>query len=344
MASFHWIQSWSERLYQWLLLAYPSEFRREFGQEMAQTFRDYCREELRAGGIPRLLPLWGTVFYDFMKSVSIEHLLNVKNMFLHDKEYSMLNAPLQLQVAQLTDIGRKRPSNEDNLIAVLPEDLSILNQKGALFVVADGMGGHSYGEVASQIAIDQIREVYYQDTSSDIPTALTNAIKQANAAIYQEAQSKPSPANKSVSMGTTCVAVVIKDRTLYIANVGDSLAYLINDQEIRQLAENHSFVAEQMRKGLMSKEDARTSEQRNVITRALGTKAEEEISLTITTDAQPGDILVLCTDGLHGQISEDEMREIVTRYPPEESAKLLIERANENGGLDNITAIVIKIS
>ncbi|GLV55239.1 hypothetical protein KDH_20860 [Dictyobacter sp. S3.2.2.5] len=343
MASFHWMQSWSERLYQWLLLAYPSEFRREFGQEMAQAFRDCCREELRAGGIPRLIPLWGTVFYDFMKSVSIEHLLNVKNMFLHDKEYSMLNAPLQLQVAQLTDIGRKRPSNEDNLITVLPEDHSILEQKGALFVVADGMGGHSYGEIASQIAIDQIREVYYQDTSSDIPTALTNAIKQANAAIYQEAHSKPSPDNKGTGMGTTCVAAVIKDRTLYIANVGDSLAYLINDQEIRQLAENHSWVVEQVRLGLMSEEDARTSEKRNVITRALGTKEEEEVSLT-TTDAQPGDTLVLCTDGLHGPVSEDEMREIVTAYPPEESTKRLIERANESGGLDNITAIVIKIS
>jgi len=343
MASFYWIQSCSERLYQWLLLAYPSEFRREFGQEMTQTFRDYCREELSTGGPPRLLPLWGTVFYDFMKSVPIEHLLNVKNLFLHDKEYSMLNAPLQLQVAQLTDIGRKRPSNEDNLIAVLPEDHSILDQKGALFVVADGMGGHSYGELASQIAIEQIREAYYQDTSSDIPTALTNAIKQANAAIYKEAQSKSASDNKSSSMGTTCVAVVIKDRTLYVANAGDSLAYLINDQEIRQLAENHSWVAEQVRLGLMSKEDARTSEKRNIISRALGTKAEEEISLS-STDAQPGDTLVLCTDGLHGPVSEDEMREIVTQYPPEESTKLLIERANEKGGLDNITAIVVKIS
>lgn len=256
----------------------------------------------------------------------------------------MLNAPLQLQVAQLTDIGRKRPSNEDNLISVLPEDLSILDQKGALFVVADGMGGHEHGEVASQMAVTMIREVYYQDTSSDIPTALTNAIKQASATIYQEAQSKLSPDDKSATMGTTCVALVVKDRTLYIANVGDSLAYLINDQEVRQLAEDHSWVAEQVRKGLMSKEEARTSEKRNVITRCLGTQSDVEIYLTTITDAQPGDTLVLCTDGLHGQISEADMREIVTHYPPEESAKLLIERANENGGPDNITAIVVKIS
>ncbi|GCE22488.1 Stp1/IreP family PP2C-type Ser/Thr phosphatase [Dictyobacter kobayashii] len=348
MASFHWMQSCSERLYQWLLLAYPSEFRREFGQEMAQAFRDCCREEVRTGGTARLFPLWGTVFYDFMKSVSIEHFLTLKHIFLHDKEYSMLNAPLQLQVAQLTDIGRKRALNEDNLISVLPEDRSILDQKGALFVVADGMGGHAHGEIASQMAVTLIREAYYQDTANDIPTSLINAIKHANATIYQESQAKISSDDKEdplkVGMGTTCVVMVVKDRTLYIANVGDSLAYLINDQEVKQLAEDHSWVAGQVRKGLMSEEEARTSDNRNIITRSLGTDAEVEVYLMTATDAQAGDTLVLCTDGLHGQISEAEMREIVTSYPPEESAKRLIEHANENGGPDNITAIVVKIS
>ncbi|GCE30430.1 hypothetical protein KDA_59140 [Dictyobacter alpinus] len=346
MASFHWMQSCSERLYQWLLLAYPSEFRQEYGQEMVQTFRDCYREEIDDGGTLRLFPFWSTVFYDFVKSVTIEQFLQLRKLVLHDKEYHMLNAPLQLQVAQLTDIGRSRPTNEDNLLAVLPDNASIMNDKGALFVVADGMGGHAYGELASELAVNTIREVYYQDTSDDIPTALGNAMQQANTVIYEicQAKIKENPELQGKSMGTTCVAMVVKQHTLYIANVGDSLAYLITDQEIKQLAENHSLVAQEVLKGNMTAEEALTSPSRNVITRCLGTKHQEEIYISDPIQVKTDDILVLCTDGLHGQISETEMRLIVENNTPEESSKKLIERANETGGPDNITAIVVKIA
>ncbi|GER91137.1 hypothetical protein KDW_52990 [Dictyobacter vulcani] len=345
MASFHWMQSCSERLYQWLLLAYPSEFRREYGREMVQTFRDCYREELDAGGTLRLLPFWSTVFYDFVKSVSIEQFLHLKKLVLFDKEYQMLNAPLHLQVAQLTDIGRTRPTNEDNLIAVLPDNDNIMRAKGALFVVADGMGGHSYGELASELAVKTIQEVYYQDSSNDIPTALGNALRQANTVVYETSQAKIRENSElsSKTMGTTCVAMVLNNHTLYVANAGDSLAYLITDQEIKQLAENHSLVAQEVLKGNMTAEEALTSPSRNVITRCLGTKEQVEVYLSAPIQVKTGDILLLCTDGLHGLISETEIRLIVENNTPEESSKKLIERANENGGPDNITAIVVKI-
>jgi protein phosphatase len=340
MASSQWALSCSERLYQLLLLAYPAEFRRDYSQEMVQTFRDCCREELRLGGTKRVLPFWGTVFYDFIKSVSVEHVSRLKKQFFAEKEYSMLNSPFQLHVGQITDIGRRRAQNEDNMLAVLPEDTAVLSQKGSLFVVADGMGGHTRGERASEMAIQIIRDTYYQDSSTDdIPTSLGNAVKQANKLIYQANQDENATGENG--MGTTCVAAVLKDDTIYLANAGDSLAYLINDQQVRQLAENHSWVVEQVRAGLLTEDQARTHENRNVITRALGTSPDVDVYLT-SAQLHAGDTLVLCTDGLHTLVSEQEIRDIVEHYTPEESAKRLIARANENGGPDNITAIVVQ--
>lgn len=343
MASSQWLLSCSERLYQLLLLAYPAEFRRNYSQEMAQTFRDCFREELRLGGTKRVLQFWGTVFCDFIKSVSVEHVSKLKKHFLAEKEYSMLNNPFQLNVAQITHIGLKRSLNEDNMLAVLPEDTAVMSSKGALFVVADGMGGHTQGDLASEMAIHIIRDTYYQDGSTDIPTALQNALKQANRLIYQAnaAKHQDEQERKHSGMGTTCVAAVLKEDTVYIANAGDSLAYLINGQRVRQLAEDHSWVVEQVRKGIMTEEEALQQHSRNVITRCLGTSPDVEIYLT-SEQLQVGDTLVLCTDGLHTLISEQEMRDIVEQYTPEESAKRLVDRANENGGPDNITAIVVQ--
>jgi protein phosphatase len=202
------------------------------------------------------------------------------------------------------------------------------------------MGGHTRGERASEMAIQIIRDTYYQDSSTDdIPTSLGNAVKQANKLIYQANQDEN--ATPQSGMGTTCVAAVLKDDTIYLANAGDSLAYLINDQQVRQLAENHSWVVEQVRAGLLTEDQARTHENRNVITRALGTSPDVDVYLT-SAQLQAGDTLVLCTDGLHTLVSEQEIRDIVEHYTPEESAKRLVARANENGGPDNITAIVVQ--
>jgi serine/threonine protein phosphatase PrpC len=186
-----------------------------------------------------------------------------------------LSKQLRLDPAQLTDVGRKRPHNEDNMAYVIPKDPQVMAKKGALFIVADGMGGHAAGEVASEIAVDTVSNVYYQDDSEDVPVALLRAIKRANALIYQRASENMLRSG----MGTTCVAAVLRGKTAYIANVGDSRAYLIHDGQVKQVSLDHSWVAEQVRAGLLTEDQARSHAQRNVITRCLGTQPDVEIDV-----------------------------------------------------------------
>ncbi|MDQ2902569.1 MAG: Stp1/IreP family PP2C-type Ser/Thr phosphatase [Chloroflexota bacterium] len=246
---------------------------------------------------------------------------------------------LRLDVAQLTDVGRRREHNEDNMAYVIPKDMQVMAAKGSLFIVADGMGGHAAGEVASEIAVDTVSNVYYQDDSEDVAVALVHAIKRANAAIHQRAAENMLRSG----MGTTCVATVLRANMAYIANVGDSRAYLVRGGQARQVSQDHSWVAEQVRAGLLTEDQARTHAQRNVITRSLGTQPDVDIDI-FTEPLEEGDSLVLCTDGLSGLVTEEELQHIINQFLPQESVYHLVERANENGGPDNITAIVIHVN
>ncbi len=250
----------------------------------------------------------------------------------------MVSKQLRLDVAQLTDVGRKREHNEDNMAYVIPKDMQVMARKGALFIVADGMGGHAAGEVASEIAVDTISNVYYQDDNDDVATSLLHAIKRANALIHQRAAENMLRSG----MGTTCVAAVLRGNMAYIANVGDSRAYLVRGSQVKQISQDHSWVGEQVRAGLLTEEQARTHAQRNVITRSLGTQPDVEIDI-FSEPLQEGDSMVLCTDGLSGLVSDEEIHRIVDQSRPQESVYHLVERANENGGPDNITAIVILV-
>ncbi|TMC90886.1 MAG: serine/threonine-protein phosphatase [Chloroflexi bacterium] len=158
----------------------------------------------------------------------------------------MATKQLRLEVAQLTDVGRRREHNEDNMAYVIPKDPQVMAKKGALFIVADGMGGHAAGEVASEIAVDTVSNVYYQDDSDDVAYSLLHAIKRANALIHQRAAENMLRSG----MGTTCVAAVLRGNMAYIANVGDSRAYLVRDGQVKQVSQDHSWVAEQVRAGL----------------------------------------------------------------------------------------------
>ncbi len=177
-----------------------------------------------------------------------------------------MSKQLRLDVAQLTDVGRKRPHNEDNMAYVIPKDPQVMARKGALFIVADGMGGHAAGEVASEIAVDTVSNAYYQDDSDDVAVSLLHAIRRANSLIHQRAAENMLRSG----MGTTCVAAVLRGNSAYIANVGDSRAYLIRGGQVKQISQDHSWVAEQVRAGLLTEEQARSHAQRNVITRCLG--------------------------------------------------------------------------
>src|SRR5581483_10029031 len=153
------------------------------------------------------------------------------------RERSALSKQLRLDVAQLTDVGRKRSQNEDNMAYVIPKDPQVMARKGALFIVADGMGGHAAGEVASEIAVDTVSNSYYQDDSDEITVSLMNAIRRANSLIHQRAAENMLRSG----MGTTCVAAVLRGNTAYIANVGDSRAYLVRNSQIKQVSQDHSW-------------------------------------------------------------------------------------------------------
>ena len=211
-------------------------------------------------------------------------------------------------------------------------------KKGALFIVADGMGGHAAGEVASEMAVSTVSTLYYQDDSSDVAASLLRSIKHTNAVIYQRAREQV----EHNGMGTTCVAAVLLDGKAYIANVGDSRAYLVRRGWVRQISQDHSWVAEQIRTGAITEAEARIHQLRNMITRSLGSLPEVEVDI-FSEQVQEGDTLVLCSDGLSGMISDSEIAQIVERYSPRESVHHLIERANAQGGIDNITVLVAHV-
>ena len=246
---------------------------------------------------------------------------------------------IELIFARGTDTGRKRDHNEDFVEAFSPSDPGERQRKGELFIVADGMGGHQAGEVASETAVRTISREYYADPDPNIAATLVRSIQKANALIYQQAQETLS----QVGMGTTVVAAVAHERQLYLANVGDSRAYLLRNGQLRQVTRDHSFVEEQIRAGILSREEARVHPQRNVITRALGVKPEVEVD-SYSGTLVPGDTLLLCSDGLSEPVPDQDIKRILGQYPPSEAVPRLIALANTNGGSDNITALVVEAS
>ena len=333
--------SFSEHVYELLLQCYPKQFRRAFRREMMQTFRDCYREARWENGKLGVVRLWGSILYDLATTALIEHMREFVSK-LHGKETITMVQQFSLNVAQLTDIGRKRESNEDNMISIVPDDAQVLTSKGALFVVADGLGGHTKGEVASEMVVRLVRESYYQDQNDDIAVALRHALEHASALIYTENQARVDPADKEHSMGSTCVAAVLQGDTVYVANVGDSRAYIVHDGQLKQISQDHTPEAEQVRAGLLTAEQAR-AQQGNKITRCMGTDPSVEVDV-FTEPVQQGDILVLCTDGLSKTISDEQIGGTVQQFEPLESVRRLIALANEQGGPDNITAVVARVS
>jgi protein phosphatase len=312
---------------------------------MLLVFRDVQAD---AGRGLSLLHLWHDVTRDFIASLSVQWtrywMSGIKNASPHGgKEQLVMTLPFSLNVAQQTDIGRTRTSNEDNLIVVMPQNEQLLQSRGALFVVSDGLGGHSNGEIASQLAVQTVNEAYYQEVEKDIPTALKDALTQANAIIHQAGEEENTPTAGDATMGATCVAAVLHEHALYAANVGDSRVYVVHDGQLRQITRDHSLVAQMLERGELTAEEARTHEQRNIIYRALGSKAEVEVDL-FTEPVAEGDIIILCTDGLSSVVPEEDVQAIVEHYPPTESVQHLIARANDAGGPDNVTAIVVHVS
>ncbi len=203
--------------------------------------------------------------------------------------------------------------------------------EAVLLVVCDGMGGHAAGEVASALAVETITDAF--DPAAPPAEALQAAFIAANARVYAEGRG---------AMGTTGVAALLVANQLFVANVGDSRAYLVREEQITQITHDHSFVSDQIAAGLMTPEEARSSVVRNIITRALGHAAEVEVDVFVQP-LQAGDTVLLSTDGMHGLVSDEEIAAIASLQPPDQAAQQLVDRANELGGIDNITVVIAQI-
>ncbi len=238
-----------------------------------------------------------------------------------------------------SDRGCVRDSNEDSIGFSRPEDPAELGDAGVLLVVADGMGGHSAGEVASRLAVETLIGGYAIE-SADPQVALVRAVRQANQAIRDAATRDPV----LQGMGTTCTALVVRQGRAYCAHVGDSRLYLVRDGSILQLTEDHSAVFDLVKRGMLDRELARQHPDRNVIVRALGSRAELEVAawprpLFVRHD----DRFVVATDGLHDLVEDAEIMAAATAYPPEAACERLVALARERGGHDNISVGILHV-
>lgn len=243
-----------------------------------------------------------------------------------------------MEIAAKTDVGRVRHVNEDAVYYLQHDDTE------AYVIVADGMGGHKGGKLASHGCIDRIRgylagRAVYQAHPQEIPDILKECLDYVNESLYLKSLEDAS----LVGMGTTVVLCVISHFTAYVANVGDSRMYLLRGGEIRQVTKDHSLVQELLDAGSITPEEAQHHTNKNVITRAIGSEKSVAVD-TYTVDLQDNDLIILCSDGLTNLITDAEMVRILQREPVlEDGISRLVEAANSYGGFDNITVAAIRV-
>lgn len=246
----------------------------------------------------------------------------------------------RIYYAGLSDQGMIRADNQDSFGKFPEESLDFSHPKGLLFIVADGMGGHKGGKQASEIAVNTIREFYFDDENPDVRLCLERAFKKANDAIRARSADDPDLAN----MGTTCSTLVLRNNNAAIAHIGDSRIYRITKSSMEQLTDDHSTVAEMVRRGIITKEEAQVHPERSRLYRALGVREDVEIDIVDDIKVGRNEFFLLCTDGLLNHVPEDEIKKTVLQYRPEEAASRLVQMANDAGGSDNITVQIIHIN
>jgi serine/threonine protein phosphatase PrpC len=247
---------------------------------------------------------------------------------------------LHLRGAMLSNPGMTRSINEDRAAYIIPDAHDPRFAHGSRAIVADGMGGHAAGEVASAVAVEVIPRKYYE-TDGSAADALEAVLHVANAAIYEAAAQRAD----LTGMGTTCTALAIRDGMAYWAHVGDSRLYLLRDSKLQQLSEDQSLVMDLVRSGAITAEQARLSPERNIILRALGTRPSVDIE--VRRDGLPlqaGDCLLLCSDGLTDLVDDEAIRLILSTNSPIDACEELIQWALHQGGDDNVTVGVFALS
>ncbi len=236
---------------------------------------------------------------------------------------------MRMQSWGISDKGLKREGNQDSFL---------IDDRLGVFVVADGVGGHFGGEVASALAVETVREVVSHPKAAEFKPkeVLAQAYEEASHRIFDRATQEP----KLNGMGTTMVMSYVRDNKIYIANVGDSRCYLYRKPFLWQLTEDHSLINEQIRLGMMTEEQARKVIGKNVITRSVGFERDVFPDL-IERELSSGDIFLFCSDGLSGMVPDNEMCSLFNSNPIEKIAPVMIEKALEHGGDDNVTVVIL---
>jgi len=244
----------------------------------------------------------------------------------------------RIEVGLATDVGRMRTGNEDSILCE-PLESALVAERGLFCAVADGMGGHAAGEDASSLAVKVARDVFYGGDGGEDPLhALQRAVVEANAAVYEAGAGTTGRDH----MGSTLTAAVLLAGRVVVGHVGDSRCYIVQDNAISQLSRDHSWVAEEVAAGRMTPEQARISPRRNIITRALGLRPEVDVD-AYEAALEPGAAVVICSDGLHGLVSDEEIISYVRRLRPADAVDALVQLANERGGPDNISVVVARV-
>lgn len=235
------------------------------------------------------------------------------------------NLPAGILSAFRTDVGKVRANNQD---------APIVSEKLRLYGVADGMGGHKGGEVASTSARDNLLRELEGKTPS--VAALSGAIEEVNRQIYHQQEHDDA----LTGMGTTLSVLWMSDNFVYIGHVGDSRVYLLRDGEFKQMTLDHSLVEQLVREGVLTEEEAQNHPMRNIITRAIGTDESVEVDVVVE-ERRKGDLWLACSDGLHGLVDDRQMRDALRQYAPEKAADVLLKAALDSGGRDNVTLVIV---
>jgi protein phosphatase len=255
------------------------------------------------------------------------------------RDHALTRPRIRVITAAATDVGRRRSGNEDSFASWAAEGNAASHAGDHLMVVCDGMGGSNAGEVASRMAADTVVREFTAAPPDDTGEALKHAIQVANQEIWEHSRSQQD----LNGMGTTCTAVALKGDQVLVAHVGDSRAYLVRAHRARQITSDHSLVAQLVARNQLSPEEARSDPRRNVVTRSVGVGPEVEVDVVPMGESlKNGDTLVVCSDGLHGQMSDDEIAGFAMNESLPEACSDLIELANARGGPDNITVAMLR--
>lgn len=244
-----------------------------------------------------------------------------------------------LKHASVSDLGMRRTNNQDSLAVFVTKDVATWVSRGHLLMVADGMGAHAAGELASKLAVDNITHNYFKLRELYPPAALRQAIRDANNAVHAKGQSSIG----FQGMGTTCSCLVLLPQGALVAHIGDSRVYRLRGDLLEQLTFDHSLVWEMAAAGQMSQEDVPAYIPKNVITRSLGPHPSVQVDLEGPFNCQAGDKFLVCSDGLSGPVSDEEIGIVLRCLGPQDAADTLVDLANFRGGPDNISLIVTEI-